>query len=655
MSFAPSLSVASSSNPQDKPSQSARPAPAEKRAHGHHQQQQPSEPLSASNLLEAHHGSYQNALDAAIAAHNSLLSAESEKTRVVAEVRLIASRPSQGILPPGRQFFPDPHLTPLCVPTQNSKLWTWCSGLKRERDSLFKDRTRLERKLADLQAFCRAQGLEPLDDAEDDLANSSTASRPGGPTRSRSGEVLLREAAHSTNRDHRTQTPSSSTPAARSPPAARAKTDADVHLQQDGARHRNQSGGSVQPGSSSASAEPPSSPPSASKSPNQGHGLRRKASSVDLGNPSSTSTRQQHHHHHYQQREAGSSTPPRAASTVPRYTLNGLEVSQSPFAPTFNSAARRASSIVPSSPTVHDAIPGPSHAADDSVNNPAMMSMHRSTRSPSDSIATTASERSKLGLQSFSPVSSSSSPPPPALQDTSGPKLSPVKANSLPPEPTDSAEEPFERGPPTAQWPDHSPTKLTPSSSLSSNAMLASPEFDRSSALNQHTGSPLRGKQPVRPLFQSAPSNDSQASDKQRAASAPSPGHGSDLSQSQPEPPSTRATMTMVNFRLDPESLQHCKIRVNSSQIKTNDKAREVILFFITVSLPIEAESSPTQEKATAHWTIEKYYSDVLQLDAAVKGKHSKSLNKKIANVPDKSLFKDHAPSKVDLRKVCRC
>lgn len=109
---------------------------------------------------------------------------------------------------------------------------------------------------------------------------------------------------------------------------------------------------------------------------------------------------------------------------------------------------------------------------------------------------------------------------------------------------------------------------------------------------------------------------------------------------------------TLKNFKLDPTHLGLCKIRVTSSQIRMNDKAREVILFFITVSLPLASSSNPDASSSLVHWTVEKYFSDFIQLDTTVKSKHGKNITKKIASLPDKSLFKDHAPSKVDTRKV---
>lgn len=50
---------------------------------------------------------------------------------------------------------------------------------------------------------------------------------------------------------------------------------------------------------------------------------------------------------------------------------------------------------------------------------------------------------------------------------------------------------------------------------------------------------------------------------------------------------------------------------------------------------------------------MEKMYSDVLSLDQRVRSTVGKGVGKKIANLPEGKLWKDHAPAKVDQRKVC--
>lgn len=49
---------------------------------------------------------------------------------------------------------------------------------------------------------------------------------------------------------------------------------------------------------------------------------------------------------------------------------------------------------------------------------------------------------------------------------------------------------------------------------------------------------------------------------------------------------------------------------------------------------------------------IEKFYSDVLALDNRLRSRCSRATVKKLAPLPENKLFKDHAPAKVDQRKV---
>lgn len=101
--------------------------------------------------------------------------------------------------------------------------------------------------------------------------------------------------------------------------------------------------------------------------------------------------------------------------------------------------------------------------------------------------------------------------------------------------------------------------------------------------------------------------------------------------------------------RLDNTLLRQCSVKVSGTNLRTNDRGREVISFFLTVEL-----AGPLPPFASSRWKIEKLYSDVLALDAKLKHKHGKVGVKKMsqATLPDKGLFKDHAPSKVDMRKV---
>ncbi|EGG07573.1 uncharacterized protein MELLADRAFT_85394 [Melampsora larici-populina 98AG31] len=103
---------------------------------------------------------------------------------------------------------------------------------------------------------------------------------------------------------------------------------------------------------------------------------------------------------------------------------------------------------------------------------------------------------------------------------------------------------------------------------------------------------------------------------------------------------------------LTPTFLPFTHIKVANSHIRANDKSKEVISFSIAISVVIPPTSDPEGKGAKASWVVEKLYSDVLSLDHIVKSKHSKVQNRSLAQLPDRALFKDHAPSKVDARKA---
>lgn len=113
-----------------------------------------------------------------------------------------------------------------------------------------------------------------------------------------------------------------------------------------------------------------------------------------------------------------------------------------------------------------------------------------------------------------------------------------------------------------------------------------------------------------------------------------------------PPPPPPRPT-------LFPAFFPFTRVRVPSSNIKPNEKkGKEVVSFLVDIIVTVPPESDPDQVGGTAKWRIEKLYSDILELDSAVKTKVNKAEIKKLGQLPDKSLFKDHAPHKSDQRKV---
>lgn len=105
--------------------------------------------------------------------------------------------------------------------------------------------------------------------------------------------------------------------------------------------------------------------------------------------------------------------------------------------------------------------------------------------------------------------------------------------------------------------------------------------------------------------------------------------------------------------RLDATMLPYVDVAVVGTNVRSNDRVKDDVSFYVAVEL--KPAPSGLKWKQTS-WRIEKLYTAFLALDARLKQKHAKSKStiKKIASaqLPDRTLFRDHAPSKVDQRKV---
>lgn len=107
----------------------------------------------------------------------------------------------------------------------------------------------------------------------------------------------------------------------------------------------------------------------------------------------------------------------------------------------------------------------------------------------------------------------------------------------------------------------------------------------------------------------------------------------------------TTTTTSSPAFRALPllgTDLPSTRISVSHSSIRPNDRGKEVLSFIIVVD--------PGRGKEP--WKVEKLYSDVLGLDQRIKASVGKGVGKKIASLPEGKLWRDHAPAKVDQRKV---
>ena len=111
-----------------------------------------------------------------------------------------------------------------------------------------------------------------------------------------------------------------------------------------------------------------------------------------------------------------------------------------------------------------------------------------------------------------------------------------------------------------------------------------------------------------------------------------------------PSPYVSQATQRTVSqgLSLSVADLPRTLIQVSNSSIRPNDRGKDVLSFIIVVD----------PGNGRQPWKIEKLYSDVLTLDSRVRAIAGKGLGKKLVSLPEGRLWKDHAPAKVDQRKV---
>ncbi|KAI9313729.1 hypothetical protein BX666DRAFT_1879969 [Dichotomocladium elegans] len=102
---------------------------------------------------------------------------------------------------------------------------------------------------------------------------------------------------------------------------------------------------------------------------------------------------------------------------------------------------------------------------------------------------------------------------------------------------------------------------------------------------------------------------------------------------------------------LSQRNIDKVVIKVLGSNIKTNDKGREVVSFIISVGNQKGACTDPGAFEEL--WRVEKLYSDILALDAKIKSRGDHTIKGKISKLPEKQLFSSsRAPSKIDQRKI---
>ncbi|GJJ69203.1 RalA-binding protein 1 [Entomortierella parvispora] len=95
-------------------------------------------------------------------------------------------------------------------------------------------------------------------------------------------------------------------------------------------------------------------------------------------------------------------------------------------------------------------------------------------------------------------------------------------------------------------------------------------------------------------------------------------------------------------FSMFGDNLDTICVTVVGSNIKTNDKGKELLTFLVSIR----------QEGGDEMWRVEKQYMDFVNLDSKLRITQSRNIINSLPRVPDKSLFSTHAPSKVDMRKL---
>ncbi|KAL9545097.1 hypothetical protein MBANPS3_007302 [Mucor bainieri] len=124
-------------------------------------------------------------------------------------------------------------------------------------------------------------------------------------------------------------------------------------------------------------------------------------------------------------------------------------------------------------------------------------------------------------------------------------------------------------------------------------------------------------------------------------------GDDDDQSSTAAVSPSTTSTATKQQNAFMGNMANVC-IKVVGSNIKPNDKGKEVVSFILSVGSYKDDGSHEFDEK----WRVEKLYSDFLSLDSKLKAQRNRTISSRIGKLPDKALFSNNAPTKVDQRKV---
>ncbi|KAF9928814.1 hypothetical protein FBU30_002085 [Linnemannia zychae] len=112
-------------------------------------------------------------------------------------------------------------------------------------------------------------------------------------------------------------------------------------------------------------------------------------------------------------------------------------------------------------------------------------------------------------------------------------------------------------------------------------------------------------------------------------------------------------TVHQQNFQMFGDNLEFVSVIVVGSNIRTNDKGKEILTFLVSIGHEVQTKEGTYPHKENDEvWRVEKQYMEFINLDSKLRVTQSRNIINNLPKLPDKSLFSNHAPSKVDARKV---
>ncbi|KAG0049748.1 hypothetical protein BGZ83_005431 [Gryganskiella cystojenkinii] len=142
---------------------------------------------------------------------------------------------------------------------------------------------------------------------------------------------------------------------------------------------------------------------------------------------------------------------------------------------------------------------------------------------------------------------------------------------------------------------------------------------------------------------------------------SPTPSGNSSLTNTvtSAQPPTSQSrsapTFHQQAFSMFADNLEFVSVLVVGSNIRTNDRGKEQLTFLISIGQEVQGlrdEVMYPHKESDELWRVEKQYSDFVNLDAKLRVTQSRNIINSLPKLPEKSLFNNHAPSKVDARKV---